>query len=35
MSMHGDAALAHLYKSLGKASRAKCKTFVGCQIKLL
>ncbi|CAN0847456.1 Protein MAIN-LIKE 2 [Linum grandiflorum] len=30
----GAATLAHMYRALGKASRARCKTFVGCQTLL-
>ncbi|CAN0837104.1 hypothetical protein LINGRAHAP2_LOCUS1700 [Linum grandiflorum] len=26
----GAATLTHIYRALGKASRARCKTFVGC-----
>ncbi|CAN0857958.1 Protein MAIN-LIKE 2 [Linum grandiflorum] len=31
----GAATLAHMYRALGKASRARCKSFVGCQTLLL
>ncbi|CAN0846612.1 Protein MAIN-LIKE 2 [Linum grandiflorum] len=30
----GAATLAHMYRALGKASRARCKSFVGCQTLL-
>ncbi|CAN0857993.1 Protein MAIN-LIKE 2 [Linum grandiflorum] len=30
----GAATLAHMYRALGKASRARCKCFVGCQTLL-
>ncbi|CAN0846224.1 Protein MAIN-LIKE 2 [Linum grandiflorum] len=30
----GAATLAHMYRALGKASRARCKSFMGCQTLL-